>query len=169
MILLPTELSLRNLLLTLAEVTNDSFHLRMAPGQSQALSTGGQVHCFPFPLGWPQWQFYRCLPVGKNKLKHGLTESLDTLVHPHDLWNLFFWPRLSNWCFWFWSYLQGLLIIPIFGTKVMISVIMFHPGSQMLMHSYSPIKWLHGNTIIKRSRRPYDTSWLWRQESGFGL
>lgn len=137
LILLQRDLSLGNPSLTLAEVTNDSLHPRRAPGPSQALSTSGHVHCFQLPLGWPQWQVCRSLPAGKNK--HGLTETLGFLVYPHDLWNLFPWPQLSNWCFQFWSYLQGLLIIPIFVTKVMISVIMLDPGSQALTPSYSPI------------------------------
>ena len=137
LILLQRALSLGNPSLTLAEVSTDSLHPWIAPGLSQALSTSVHVDCFQLPLGWPQWQVCRSLTAGKNK--HGLTETLDFLVYPHDLWNLFPWPQLSNWCFQFWSYLQGLVIIPIFVTKVMISVIMFYPGSQVLTHSYSPI------------------------------
>lgn len=51
MILLQIGLSLGNLSLTLAEVTNDSLHPRRAPGPSQALSTSGHMHCFQLPLG----------------------------------------------------------------------------------------------------------------------
>lgn len=50
MILLQIGLSLGNLSLTLAEVTNDPLHPRRAPGPSQALSTNGHMH-FQLPLG----------------------------------------------------------------------------------------------------------------------